>query len=177
MDKLERKTVLKGMYEDVISEGGHYHIAHKKNKICVLPYTIASNGLLDKIGVIREIDVLNEKENYVLINGYINQDDPTNLVCANRLMFEIIGSNVIKADDWMYLGKLNNTAVSSDMIVYCVNISDIILNETSEVKETKLERKFEMVESNKVVVSDDALFLASYLRLFNLFFVRSISKK
>lgn len=176
MEKFDKKTVLKGAYEDVISDGGHYYISHKKDKVCVLPYTIAPNGLLDKIGVIKEVDVLNEKENFVLINGYINQDDPTNLVCANRLMFEIIGSNVTKADDWMYLGKLNNTAVSSDMIIYCVNISDVDINETPQAEETKQERKFQMVDSNKVVVSDDALFLASYLRLFNYFYITAISK-
>lgn len=176
MEKFDKKIVLKGAYEDIISEGGHYYISHKKDKVCVLPYTISSNGLLDKIGVIREVDVINEKENFVLINGYINQDDPTNLVCANRLMFEIIGSNATKADDWMYLGKLNNTAVSSDMIIYCVNISDIDINESPEVEESKKERKFQMVDSNKVVVSDDALFLAAYLRMFNYFYITAISK-
>jgi len=175
MDKLlEKSIVLKGQFEDVVSIDNHYYIIHKLDKICVLPYTIAQNGLLDKIGVIKEIDILEEKENYVLVDGFINQDDPTNLVAANRILFDVIGSNITKADDWMYLGKINNTSISSNMIIYCVNVTDVAFKDSKETKETKKIKKFEMIDSNKVVVSDDALFLAAYLRIFNFFFVQSL---
>ena len=175
MEEIKKKTVLSGQFEDVISEGNHFYILHKLDKICVLPYTINPNtGLLDQIGVIKETDILQEKENSVLINGFVSQDDNTNLIAANRLMYEIIGSNAKSAEDWMYLGKLNNTASSSDMIVYCVNISDLDINEAKDVEETRKARKFELIDSNKVVFSDDALFLAAYLRLFNYFFKQTI---
>lgn len=173
--KLEKKIVLSGIYEDVISIDNHYYINHKINKICVLPYTISSDNLVDKIGVIKKIDLIEEKENYVLINGYLNQDDPTNLVAANRLVYEIIGSNIKNANDWMYLGKLNNTSINSNIILYAVNISNITINNHPNIIESKEENKFELVESNKVAISDDALFLAAYLRLFNYFYVKSIS--
>jgi len=177
MDRaLEKKTVLKGNYEDVISENNHFYLVHKYDKICVLPYTISEKGLLNLIGVIKEIDILKEKENYVLINGYINQDDPTNLVAANRLLYEIIGSNVKLADKWMYLGKIENIVGAGSIIVWCVNLTDIDINESEEVQETKQARKFEMVEANKVIVSDDALFLAGYMRLFNYFYVNSLKE-
>jgi len=172
----EKKTVLKGKYEDVIFENDHYYVVHKIDKICVLPYTISDKGLLDTIGVIKEVDPLQEKENYVLINGYISQDDPTNLVCANRLLFEIIGSNVKTADSWMYLGQINNTLSSNGLRVYCVNLSEVDINEADEVEETKKATKFEMVKANKILVSDDALFLAAYMRLFNYFYVNSLKE-
>ena len=177
MDRaLEKKTVLKGPYEDVISENNHFHIVHKVDKICVLPYTISEKGLLNQIGVIKEIDVLKEKENYVLINGYVSQDDPTNLVCANRLLFEIIGSNITQADSWMYLGKINNTISSNGIIIYCVNLTDVDIVESEEVEESKEAAKFDMIDANKVIVSDDALFLAGYMRLFNYFYVNSLKE-
>jgi len=169
-----KNIVLKGPYENVISENNHFYLIHKFNKICVLPYTISENGLLHKIGVIKELDVLKEKENYILINDYINQDDPTNLVAANRLLFEIIGSNVKTADSWMYLGKINNIIEAGEMIVYCVNLTDVDINESDVVEESKKANKFELIEANKVVISDDALFLAAYMRLFNYFYVNSL---
>jgi hypothetical protein len=173
----KNKIILKGKYEDVIQENEHYYVIHKLDKICVLPYTISDKGLLDSIGVIKEIDPLQERENYVLINGFKNQDDPTNLVGANRLLFEIIGSNVTGADSWMYLGQINNTLNSNGLRVYCVNLTDVEINEAEEVEETKKASKFEMVKANKVVVSDDALFLAGYMRLFNFFYVNSLQNK
>lgn len=172
--KLEKQIVAKGIYEDVIKDNEHFHIIHKLDKICVLPYTISSNGLLDTIGVIKELDILKEKSNYTLISGYVNQDDPTNLVAANRLVFEIIGSNIKGADAWMYLGKLTNISGGENMI-YCVNLTKVDINNSEEVEEVKKAKKFEMINANKVVGSDDALFLASYMRLFNYFYVNSIS--
>jgi len=175
MDKrLEKKIVMKGLFEDVIKENNHLYLIHKLDKICVLPYTISSDGILDKIGVIKELDILKEKETYNLINGYINQDDPTNLVAANRLLFEVIGSNVKGADDWMYLGVLSNISVGGNVIIYAANITDIDINEAEEVEEVKKALKFEMFPANQVVASDDALFLASYMRLFNYFYVSSL---
>ena len=172
--KLEKKIVMKGMFEDVLKENNHLYLVHKLDKICVLPYTISADGILDKIGVIKDLDVLIEKEVYTLINGYISQDDATNLVASNRLLFEVIGSNVKGADDWMYLGTLSNISIGGNVIIWAANISDIDINEAADVEETKKALKFEMIPANQVVASDDALFLASYMRLFNYFYVNSL---
>jgi len=172
--KLEKKIVMKGMFEDVLKENNHLYLVHKLHKICVLPYTISTDGILDKIGVIKDLDVLSEKEVYTLINGYISQDDATNLVAANRLLFEVIGSNVKGADNWMYLGTLSNISIGGNVIIWGANISDIDINEAADVEETKKALKFEMIPANQVVASDDALFLASYMRLFNYFYVNSL---
>ena len=174
--KLEKKIVMKGMFEDVLKENNHLYLVHKLDKICVLPYTISTDGILDKIGVIKDLDVLSEKEVYTLINGYISQDDATNLVAANRLLFEVIGSNVKGADDWMYLGMLSNISIGGNVIIWAANISDIDVNEAANVEETKKALKFEMIPANQVVASDDALFLASYMRLFNYFYVNSLKE-
>jgi len=176
MDKLvEKKIVYQGKYEDVISINDHFYIISKKQKVCVLPYTISSKGLLDKIGVLKEINIITDRYDYTLINGYVSEDDGTNLVTANRLMYEIIGSNVKKADLWMYLGNVYNKMTSdSEVKLYCVNLTDISVVEDDDVKEVKKEKKFNMIDSNKVVTSDDTLFLAAYLRLLNFFYVNSL---
>lgn len=171
---MNKKIVLTGPFEDVIEKDKHLYIVHKLNTICVIPYTIASNGILDKIGVIKEQDLDEKGDHYKMIQGYMNADDPTNLVAANRLLFEIIGSNVKGADDWVYLGKISNIS-GGDVTLYAANVSDININKSEEVEEIKKAKQFELIRSNEVVSSDDALFLAAYLRLFNYFYVNSLT--
>lgn len=164
----KEKVVLTGPFENVIEKDKHYQIIHKLDTICVVPYTIATNGILDKVGVIKE-DKL-----YKLITGYVSADDSTNLVAANRILFEVINSNVKGADNWMYLGELRNIS-GGDITIYAVNVGDVPVNTSNESEDQEQASKFEMVRSNKVVSSDDALFLAAYLRLFNYFYVNSLT--
>lgn len=163
----KEKVVLSGPFENVVEKDKHLYIVHKLDTICVIPYTIATNGILDKIGVIKE-DKL-----YKLLTGYVIADDPTNLVAANRILFEVIQSNVKGADNWMYLGKLENISGGA-ITLYAVNIGDVPIKPTSESEDQEQTSKFEMIRSNEVVSSDDALFLAAYLRLFNYFYVNSL---
>ena len=174
--KLEKKIVLNGAFEVIIKENNHLYVVHKLDKICVLPYIISTEGILDKIGVIKELNILKEKNNYTLINGYISQDDPTNLVTANKILYEIIGSNVTNADDWEYLGIISNVLIGGNVIIYGVNISNININQSEEIEKVKKIKGFELLPANKVVSSDDALFLASYMRLFNHFYVNSLQQ-
>ena len=73
------------------------------------------------------------------------------------------------------MGNLNNIS-GGENIIYCVDISDVEINNSEEVQESKKAKQFNMINSNKIVGSDDALFLAAYLRLFNYFYVNSLNK-
>jgi hypothetical protein len=173
---IERKEIISGKFEDVIEIKDHYYIISKKNQVTVLPYAIDSKGLLDKVGVVKDYNYIFEEYDYTLINGYINQDDGTTLVAANRLLYDAIGINVTNADDWMYLGALYNTLTSDSAIdLYCVDLTDKEIPKTEEVQKTTEQIKFKMIDSSQVITSDDTLLLASYLRLFNYFYVNSLN--
>jgi len=175
-NKIERKTVLEGAYEDVLEIQHHYYLVSKKHKVTILPYTISSEGLLDKIGVIKDYNYVFEEYDYTLLNGYISQDDGTNLVAANRILYEALKINVTKADDWMYLGGLYNNLTSDSAIdLYCVDLTGKEIIETEEVEEDKNRLKFKMIDSQAVITSDDTLLLASFLRLFNYFYINSLT--
>jgi hypothetical protein len=176
MDKnLNKKIVHVGKYEDVVAIDDHLFVISKKQRICVVPYTISTQGLLDLIGVTQSKNILTERIDYTLLNGYISEDDGTDLVAANRILYEMIGSNVSKADNWMYLGSLYNKMTSdSEIKLYCVNLTNVTIIEDREVEENKKEKHFKMLESNKVVTTDDSLLLASYLRLLNYFYINSL---
>jgi len=174
-ENVKRKVIVNGKFEDVIEIQDHYYLVSKKHQVTVLPYTIDSRGLLDKIGVIKDYNYVFEEYDYTLINGYINQDDGTNLVAANRILYEAIGINIISADDWMYLGGLYNNLTSDSAIdLYCVDLTDKEIPKTEEIEQNKEKIKFKMIDSSNVITSDDTLLLASYLRLFNYFYVNSL---
>lgn len=175
---LERKVIVEGEYEDVVEIENHYYLISKKHQVTVLPYSIDSKGLLDKIGVVKDYNYIFEEYDYTLINGYINQDDGTNLVAANRVLYEAIGINQSNADDWMYLGSLYNTLTSDSAIdLYCVDLTDKEIPKSEEVEETIDKLQFKMIDSSYVITSDDTLLLASFTRLWNYFYVNSLKNQ
>jgi len=170
------KIVVESNYQKIIKIEDFYYIIDKKDKLCVLPYTISSNGLLDKVGVIKDWNYIEEEEVLTLLNGYILDDDSTDLVAANRQVFEVLGLNITDADRWMYLGSLySNMTSDSPIKVYCVDISDIQVKSDESVEDSTTRKNFMMLDASKVLQTDDMLFLASYLRLFNYFYVKSLS--
>lgn len=177
-ENVERKIVKEGKFEDVIEIDEHYYLVSKKHRIAVLPYTIDTKGLLDKIGVIKDYNFIYEEYDYTLIHGYISQDDGTDLVAANRILYEVIGTNVTNADNWMYLGSLYNSLTSDSGInLYTVDITNIQIKDTEEVEENQDKVKFNFLDSSRVIATDDSFFLASFLRLFNYFYVQSLKEK
>jgi hypothetical protein len=174
--KIEKKVVFEGKYEDIIEIKEHFYLISKKRQVAVLPYTIDTRGLLDKVGVIKDYNFVFEDYDYTLINGYISQDDGTNLVAANRVLYEVIGLNLTNADDWMYLGSLYNTLTSDSPIdLYCVDLTGKNVIENEEATERGNKIIFKMIDSSYVITSDDSLLLSSYLRLFNYFYVNSLN--
>lgn len=176
--QIQKKLIVEGDYEDVIEINDHFYLIDKKDKICVLPYTISAEGLLDKIGISQEWNYLEEEKIYTLINDYLSTDDSTDLVAANRILFEIIGTNIKEAVRWMFLGNLSNKMSSDSPVkIYAVDITDIPIKSQEDVEEEEDRKKFKMLDSSKVIQSNDTLFLAAYLRLFNYFYISSLDKE
>jgi len=174
-DDIKKRTVFEGTYEDIIEIEDHFYIVNKKHKIGILPYTISDLGLLDKVVTILDYNYLSEDYDYTLIHDYISSDDDTNLLSANKILYNIINKNVIDAGKWMYLGALyNNMTSDSTVDIYAVDITDIdITNITSE--ENK-DNKVKLLDLSFIVTTDDTLFLSGVLRLFHYFFIKSINK-
>ncbi len=168
----DKKIVLSGEFEDVIEFEQHYYVQSKKDRICVLPYTI-NEGLLDKIGVIEIWNDIEREKSLTLLTDYLSKDDETNLVGANRSLYNITGVNITDASRWMYLGSLFNSLTSDSPIrVYCVNVTDIEIKE--HVFDLETQRNFKFIESSRVTQTDDLLFLGAFSRLFNFFYTNSL---
>ena len=171
--KVENKIVLDGEFESVILKDGHYLIESKKDRVCILPYTISADGLLDKIGVVESWNNEQKEPTLILLHDYLNEDDTTNLVGANRILFQLLGINYTTAEKWMFLGSLFNSVTSESPIkIYCVDISDLQIDKI--IVETHEGKKFKLIDWSKVLQTDDVLFLASFSRLFNYFYTKSL---
>jgi len=175
MNSEEPKIVLDGEFEEVLSIKGHYYLRSKKDQVCVLPYTISNDGLLDKMGVVEVWNEVERKNIQTLLKDYLTEDDGTNLVGANRVLYEISGTNLEDASRWMYLGTLVNTLVSDSPIrVYAADVSGVEIKPEENVMNEEARKKFRMIDSSSVVQSDDLLFLGAFTRLFNFFYTQSL---
>ena len=180
IDKIneKRKVILEGEYEDVIQIDNHYYLSSKKDRLAILSYTVDDRGLLDKIGIIEDWNYVEDEKVLTLMSDYILTDDATDLVGANRILFEIIGSNNPNALNWMYLGSIfNNMSSDSTIKLYAVDITSIHIKAQENVEEGEERKKFKMMDIDKVIQTDDILFLASFLRLLNYFYISSLSDK
>lgn len=176
MEEIKKKIIVTGEFEDVIEIDGHYYLLDKKDKIAVIPYTISSEGLLDKIGVVQDWNYVEEEEVLTLLNSYVSSDDPTDLVAANRIFFEVTRINIKDAKNWMYLGAVySNLTSDSPIKLYAVDVTDIKIQE--EAKESIQKKKFKLMNASSVIRTDEVLFLAAYFRLFNVFYIKSLNKK
>jgi len=176
MEEVKKKKIIQGEYEDVIEIDGHYYLVDKKDKVAVLPYTISSDGLLEKIGIIEDWNYIEDEEVWTLLNGYISTDDNTDLVAANRIFYEVTKINIKAAKDWMFLGALySNLTSDSPIKVYAVDVTGLKIQE--EAQQGIKEKKFKLMDASTVIRTDEILFLAAYFRLFNVFYVKSLSKK
>jgi len=172
MDQNNR-IVLDGQFEMVIESNDHYYIKSKYDRACIVPYTVSADGLLSKVGIIETWNDEEKQTSMTLLTGYLSQDDETNLVGANRILFEITGNNIPEASKWMYLGSVYNSLTSDSPIrIYAVNVTNLEME--SDVDKPELQKKFKLTDSSFVVQSDDLLFLGAFTRLFNFFYTNSL---
>jgi len=167
--------VFEGEFEEVLEVDNHLYLRSKIDQICVIPYTISKDGLLDKIGIVELWNEEEKKNIQSLLKGYLNEDDGTNLVGANRILYQISGTNLQDASRWMFLGTVYNTLESHSPIrIYGVDVTGVEVKGQDSVRNIADRKRFRMMESNHVIQSDDLLFLGSFTRLFNFFYTQSL---
>ena len=160
MEEPKKKLIIQGEFEDVLEIDGHYYLHDKKDKVAVIPYTISSEGLIDKIGVVQDWNYIEEEEVLTLLNNHVSSDDVTDLVAANRILFETTKINVKSAKDWMYLGAVySNLTSDSPIKLYAVDISNLKIQE--EAEESVEKKKFRLMNASSVIRTDEIIQVSS----------------
>lgn len=156
----------------IIKRGDEIGIDMRKITVGVLPYKI-KDGLLSEVGIVHEyLPFRPGGYSNVLITGTITPDDKDLLSGSKRELTE--ESGFVQDDDeaWTFLGSMLLSKASNEVIhTYGVNVSDIeqgdILGDGSIKEENST---FKMVPINEAILTDESLFLAAYLRLFDTFY-------
>jgi 8-oxo-dGTP pyrophosphatase MutT (NUDIX family) len=174
---MDNKVIYTHERFDLVQRDGKDGVEMKKVTVGVLPYVI-SDGLLSSVGVLHEYNLFRKgKYSDTIITGTLDPNDIDLLHCAMRELEEEGGYKVEDADQWVFLGGFTLSKASTEEIqVFAVNVSDAKQGEPKGdgSKQEELS-KLEMVQINDAILTDEALFLASYIRLFDFFYQKSKS--
>lgn len=160
---------------DVVKNESKTGIEMKKVTVGVLPYVI-SDGLLSSVGVLHEYNSF-RKDKYcdTIITGTLDPEDQDLLHAAIRELEEEGGFIVTDVDQWVFLGSFKLSKGSTETNhVFAVNVTGLEQGKAKGdgSKQEKLS-KLRMTQINDAILTDETLFLASYLRLFDFFYQKS----
>lgn len=169
-----------GKYFDIIQKEHSIGLHKKCVKVGVLPYTIG-DGILTSVGVLREYnefrDVLYAD---TIITGTVGPDDIDLIHTAIRELEEEGGIKLDNPESYIFLGSLRTAKHSDEMIhVFAVDVSDIKEAEKPKGDGSIHESKstFKMKNIGEAILTDESLFLASYIRLFDYFYHSNMKNK
>lgn len=166
MDK-NYKILVENDSKSVIEKNNEFNVISHYTEVAVLPYSINNSGILDKVGVIGYVNFYNNISHLTIPSSYRKNTDASCMITANRILYEYTNVNIDNASKWMYLGDIYNKYSGTPIKVYCVDISDC-----NAIKKSELN----MIDIGTAITSDDSLLLASYLRLFKLYYTQDVDK-
>lgn len=175
----EYKTIQKFKNFEVIEIEGHEKIKMSKLSVAVLPYTVDEHGMINYVGLLKEYNPLRENDYcHTLITGTVDYEDDTLLYTAKRELKEEGGYEIPanETDRWLYLGNFYPYKDSDRQVpTFAVDVSGLTATEpeTDGSKKEELS-KLELIPVNDVLITEETLALAAFLRLFNYFYLKTI---
>jgi 8-oxo-dGTP pyrophosphatase MutT (NUDIX family) len=172
------KVIAETPYFDFVQFAGKSGLHIKIPSVAVLPYTVDDNGIVDKIGILKEYNQLREgaKAN-TLITGSIEVSDEDTLATAVRELYEEGGFNMQGAplDKWIYLGGFHDSKDSDRIIpTFAVDVTGVEQEAaTGDGTHQEQNSVLEMEDVNVALQSNELLVLGSFLRLFNIMYQKS----
>jgi 8-oxo-dGTP pyrophosphatase MutT (NUDIX family) len=164
---------------DIVDVEGHVGMKLKTVSVAVMPFTIDDNGMIDKIGLLKEYNPFREGDfSHTLITGTIDYEDDSLLYTAKRELKEEGGYEVPDNENlrWIYLGNFFPYKDSDRQVpTFAVDVTGIEPKEpqTDGTKKEELS-KLEMIPSNNIMITEEMLPLSAFLRLFNYFYQKTI---
>jgi 8-oxo-dGTP pyrophosphatase MutT (NUDIX family) len=164
---------------DIVDVDGHVGMKLKTMSVAVMPFTIDENGMIDKIGLLKEYNPFREGDfSHTLITGTIDYEDDSLLYTAKRELKEEGGYEVPDNNNerWIYLGNFFPYKDSDRQVpTFAVDVTGIEAGEpqTDGTKKEELS-KLEMIPSNNIMITEEMLPLSAFLRLFNYFYQKTI---
>jgi 8-oxo-dGTP pyrophosphatase MutT (NUDIX family) len=179
-EKMKNYKTLKEFEKfDIVDVEGHVGMKLKTMSVAVMPFTIDDNGMIDKIGLLKEYNPFREGDfSHTLITGTIDYEDDSLLYTAKRELKEEGGYEVPDNENlrWIYLGNFFPYKDSDRQVpTFAVDVTGVEPKEpqTDGTKKEELS-KLEMIPSNNIMITEEMLPLSAFLRLFNYFYQKTI---
>jgi len=172
------------LFEDkwfqVVNVDGQVGLKNKEMSVGVLPYQTDGTGMISEIGLLKELNYFREGDYcHTLITGTIEYEDDSLLYTAKRELLEEGGFELGENDNdrWIFLGPIYLYKNSDQMIpVFAVDVTGLKQKEAKgDGSKKEANSKLEMVSVGNGISSDEGLVLASFLRLFNYMYAKSMN--
>jgi hypothetical protein len=176
----QHKVLFTDRWFDVVEVNSHVGLKNKHMSVGVLPYQTDENGLITHIGLLNELNYFREKDYCdTLITGTIEHEDDSLLLTAIRELAEEGGFHLAEDsnDRWLFLGPIYLYKNSDQMIpVFAVDVTGLEQKESEgDGSEKEKLSSLKMVDVGNGLSCDEALVLASFLRLFNYMYAKSMN--
>lgn len=174
------KVLYAGEKFDVVEVNGQRGLKAKSMSIAVMPYTVDENGMLREMGFLKEYNPFRENDYAItMITGTVETEDEDLISTATRELEEEGGLTVPTSEKqrWIYLGNFYPSKDGDQIIpTFAVDVTGIARKEAEgdgSIKEDKSE--FMMIPVTEAMTTDEALPLATFLRLFNYFYAKTVA--
>lgn len=156
-----------GNKKDIVSIDSETLTKETDLTVGILPYNF-DDGMLTSVGIVELENKVRSDKFYTLLTSQIKVSDKTIIGTAKRLIQENI-EELPENKDYVFLGSLYLDSNSDKQIhIVGIDISENKLKESSKIK---------MVDSGNAILTNESIFLASYLRLFDYFYQTKIKTK
>jgi len=173
------KVIADTPYFDLIQIDDKHGLHVKQTSVAVLPYTVNDSGIVDQLGILKELNHLREGDYaYTLITGTIEDSDESVLATAVRELAEE-GGITASSDDlnrWVFLGNFHDSKDTDRTIpTFAVDVTGLPqIEPATDGSHQELNSVLELKDVNEVLTSSkETLVLASFLRLFNIMYQKS----
>lgn len=174
----EFKTLKSFKNFDVIQIEGHQKIKMKTMSVAIMPFTVDDVGMILEIGLLKEYNTLRSGDFcHTLITGTIDNEDEDLLSAAKRELIEEGGFTTPPSENerWIYLGNFFPYKDSDRQVpTFAVDVTGLpkLKPDGDGSKKEELSELI-MMASNEIMITEEALALAAFLRLFNYFYLKS----
>lgn len=174
------KVLFEDKWFQVVDVEGIVGLKNKEMSVAVMPYRVNEMGVITEIGLLKELNYFREGDYaQTLITGTIEYEDDSLLYTAKRELLEEGGFELPEDDNarWLFLGPVYLYKTSDQMIpVFAVDVTGIEQKAAEgDGSEKENKSKLEMVEVGNGIASTEALVLASFLKLFNYMYAKTLN--
>lgn len=173
------KILAETPYYDLVQINNYHGLHVKQTSVAVFPYTVNESGIVNQLGILKELNHLRENTYaYTLITGTIEDEDESVLATAIRELAEEGGIVTMPEElsRWVFLGNFHDSKdTDRTMPTFAVDVSGLPQNAaTTDGSHKELNSILEFKDVNEVLTtSNETLVLASFLRLFNIMYQKS----